>query len=215
MKTSRKKIYYIPGIISAILIPLLFWFFASQKLNEPIPNVMDIGLPGKNRPGIINNTFEPFRHWNYRKIEVPRNKAKENSKFYVSELRNLQQKNKKETGIEFILDDTNTYGDFASILNDMHISKHEFYGVDLDKTGNIFALVNYIDPNKVDEPCYLCNDVVIDSGPFITGEMPKKNNFERMKYVFKNLPKNTYSIIFGYLILLQISILSILRKSML
>ncbi len=214
MKTPRKKIFYVPGMISAILIPLLFWSFANRKLNEPIPNVMDIGLPGKNHSGIVNN-LEPFRNWNYKKIKVPRNRAKENSKFYVSEIIKLQKTNQKETGIQFILNDRNTYGDFASIINDMHISKHEYYGVDLDKTGNIFALVNYIDPNKVDEPCNLCNDVVIDNGPFINEEMPKNNSLEKIRIVLKNLPKNTYSIIFGYLILLQISILSLLRKSML
>jgi len=42
-----KKIYYVPGLISAIIIPILFWHYGSQKLNESIPNVMDIGLPPK------------------------------------------------------------------------------------------------------------------------------------------------------------------------
>jgi hypothetical protein len=44
-----RKIYYVPGLISAIFIPLLFWFYGNQKLQEPIPNVIDIGLPAKHK----------------------------------------------------------------------------------------------------------------------------------------------------------------------
>jgi predicted secreted acid phosphatase len=42
---------------------------------------------------------------------------------YVSELRKLQKRNEKESGIEFILGQNNKYGDFASVLNDFHIAK--------------------------------------------------------------------------------------------
>ena len=69
---NLQKIYYVPGLISAILIPLIFWFYGSQKLKEPIPNVMDIGLPAKHihseKCKTSRTCFEPLRNWNYKKI---------------------------------------------------------------------------------------------------------------------------------------------------
>ncbi|WP_294294004.1 hypothetical protein [uncultured Chryseobacterium sp.] len=79
-------------------------------------------------------TFEPLRNWNYKKIKVDPLTAKENSTLYVSELKSLKKINQKETGIEFILDENNTYGDFVSLLNDMATAKQEAYALDLEKT---------------------------------------------------------------------------------
>jgi hypothetical protein len=41
-----KKIYYFPGLISALLIPVLFWYYGSQRTHEQY-TVMDLGLPAK------------------------------------------------------------------------------------------------------------------------------------------------------------------------
>ena len=57
-----KKIFYVPGFISAAIIPILFWYHGNQKLNEPIPYVMDIGLPSKLNKENYNYTFEPLRN---------------------------------------------------------------------------------------------------------------------------------------------------------
>lgn len=97
---SRKKIFYVPVLISALLIPVLFWYFGNRKLNEPIPNVMDFGLPAKYNPKkpLKNqySTFESLRNWNYQKIIVQPNSAKSNSAFYVLKLKELQKRNEKK-----------------------------------------------------------------------------------------------------------------------
>ena len=49
---SGKKIYCVPGLISALLIPVLFWYYGNRKLNEPITNIMDFGLPAKYNPNV-------------------------------------------------------------------------------------------------------------------------------------------------------------------
>ena len=66
-----KKIYYFPGLISAVLIPVLFWYYGSQKSEDINVSVIDIGLPAKEREGIKNTfaSFEPARNWNYKKIK--------------------------------------------------------------------------------------------------------------------------------------------------
>lgn len=199
------KIYYVPGLISAILIPLLFWFYGNRKLQEPIPNVIDIGLPAKSS----SSTFEPLRNWNYKKIVVQPNAARKNSKYYVSEIKNLQKRNQKDTGIEFIIGEKNSYGDLVSLLNDMEISKQDFWCLDLEKTGHFFVTVNYKDPRakEIENECLLCNDLIV--------EYYEPTFYEKITNQFSEfgkLPKQAFYIIFGYLILLNISILSLVRK---
>ncbi|RXM40887.1 hypothetical protein BOQ62_03670 [Chryseobacterium sp. CH21] len=203
-----KKIYYFPGLISALLIPILFWYYGNQKFEDVNVSVMDIGLPAKEREGIKRTfaSFEPVRNWNYKKIKIVSGKAKENSKSYVSELKNLQKRNEKESGIEFILDQNNSYGDFVSVLNDLAIAQQDQYAVDLEKTGHIFAVYSHIDP-KVQYPeyeCFLCNDVIRPEY--------KPDFFEKIQLFLTKLPKDTYYFIFGFLLFLNISMFSIKER---
>lgn len=210
-----KKIYYFPGLISALLIPVLFWYYGNQKSEDINVSVIDIGLPAKEREGIKNTfaSFEPARNWNYKKIKIVPGTAKENSKSYVSELKNLQERNEKESGIEFILDQNNSYGDFVSVLNDLAIAKQEQYAVDLEKTGHIFAVYSYIDP-KVQYPeyeCLLCNDT-IDWGPAETMNAFESTRYGQIFNLFTTASKETSYIIFGFLIFLNITMLSIKER---
>ncbi|WP_313000435.1 hypothetical protein [Chryseobacterium gleum] len=203
-----KKIYYFPGLISAVLIPVLFWYYGNRKFEDINISVIDIGLPAKEREGIKNTfaNFESVRNWNYKKIKIAPGAAKENSKLYVSELKNLRKRNEKESGIEFILDQNNSYGDFVSVLNDLAIAKQEQYAVDLEKTGHIFAVYNYIDP-KMQFPeyeCLLCNDVIRPEY--------KPDFFEKIQLLLTELPKDIYYFIFGFLIFLNISMFSIKER---
>ncbi|WP_343662929.1 hypothetical protein [Chryseobacterium mucoviscidosis] len=192
-----KKIYYFPGLISALLIPVLFWYYGNMKLEEANLRVMDIGLPAKLTGNNYLYSFEPLRHWDYKKIKVNPNTAKENANLYVSEMKALQKRNQKETGIEFILDKNNTYGDFASLLNDMEIAKQYTYAFDIEKTGHIFAVHYYKDPKAKEVECLLCNDAI-----YTYAEPTFKDKF------FK-LPKEAFFIIFGFLLFLNISMFSI------
>lgn len=212
MKTKLRKIFYVPGMISAMIIPLVFWHLGSEKLKEPIPNVMDFGLPGKydaKNPSVQPNTFESVRHFKYKKIIVKPNSAKVNSKYYVSELKKLNERNEKETGIEFVLNDENSYGDFVSLLNDCAIAKQDRYGLDLDKTGHLFVIVDYKDPTlKEMKYISICGGVV---GREYPNEYYLKG-FKKFQFQVSELPKQAHCIIFSFLIFLQISVLSLIRK---
>ncbi|MGN7866006.1 hypothetical protein [Chryseobacterium sp. 22458] len=203
-----KKIYYFPGLISAFLIPVLFWYYGSQKFEDINVSVIDIGLPAKEREGIKNTfaSFELYRNWDYKKIKIASGTAQKNSKSYVSELKKLQERNEKESGIEFILDQNNSYCDFVSVLNDLAIAKQDQYAVDLEKTGHIFAVYNYITPNAQapEYACLLCNDVIRPEY--------KPDFFEKIQLLLTELPKDAYYIIFGFLLFLNISMLSIKER---
>lgn len=207
-----KKIYYFPGLISALIVPILFWYYINPYIDKTKYNVVDIGIPAKLRKDKSNDiySFESIRNWDYKKIKVDPSKAKENSKFYVSEIKSLQKRNEKDTGIEFILDKNNTYGDFVSLLNDMAIAKHETYALDLEKTGNIFATVNYKSPKTEEEiDCLLCYDVIY------TIEEIKPDFKQHYLQIFENfskLPNGAYYILFGFLLFLNISMFSIKER---
>ncbi len=215
MKRKLTKKYYVPGLMSALIIPLLFWFYGNRELQKPIPNVMDLWLPGKYNPKIPLNqqfSFENFRNWEYKKIKVVPN-AKESSKFYVSEIKNLQKRNEKNSGIEFILDDKNSYNDFVSILNDLAIAKHEVYGLDLDQTGHIFALVDYKDAlvKKEEMECLLCDDLIVTrvDNRSAVERVFFSPIFEKYQSLSQTLTKESIYLLFGFLILLNVSILNI------
>lgn len=201
---SRKKIFYFPGLISAVFIPILFWYYGNRKYEEINISYIDIGIPAKLNKENYINTFEPFRNWNYHKIEVKPNEARKNSKFYISEIKKLQRENKKESGIEFILNDKNSYDDFVSLLNDMQLSKHETYGLDLEHTGHFFVLHSYNDPNKNIATC----GGSTGSESFYR-ESDYYEGYTKFKYQVSQLPKEAFYLIFGFLILLNISMLSI------
>lgn len=212
-----KKIYYFPGLISALLIPVLFWYYIHPYIDKTVYNVVDIGLPAKLRKDNYNQnaTFEPLRNWNYKKIAVPPNEAKNNSDFFVSEIKAMQKRNEKNSGIEFILSDKNTYADLISILNDMHISKNDIYAIDTEKTGNIFAVHYYVEPTKEKESEYLlCNDLIyeVEEPTFMDRFLAFNQHFQTVFENVSELPKGAYYILFAFLLFLNISMLSIKER---
>ncbi|MGU3373873.1 hypothetical protein [Chryseobacterium sp. M5A1_1a] len=202
-----KKIYYFPGLISALLIPLLFWYYGNQKLEEVNIYVLDIWLPlkEKNDSKLFFINLEPYRNWNYKKIQIEPNTAKRNSKLYVSELNNLQKKHEKNTGIEFILNDKNTYGDFVSLLNDIEIANQPEYHFDLNKTGHIFVVHQYNNPLKNPDDFVNRCGTVNDYHP---SEYYLKG-FQKLQYQMQLLPQQSFYMIFGFLLFLNISMFSI------
>ncbi|HCR77403.1 MAG TPA: hypothetical protein DIW37_13560 [Chryseobacterium sp.] len=200
-----KKIYYFPGLISALLIPVLFWYYGSQRTHEQY-TVMDLGLPAKLKKGKENslNTFEPYRKWNYKKIVVKPNTALQNQPYYVSELKKLQARNEKETGIEFVIGDKNNYQDFIALIDAMKMAKQESYGVDVEKTNHFFAVHMYKDPKAVEREA-ICGGVV-------GGEHHEKKialNFFNPETFINHVPQQSYYIIFAFLLFLNFSMFSI------
>jgi hypothetical protein len=208
-----KKIYYFPGLISAVLIPLLFWYYGNRKFNEVNFNVIDIWLPAKAKEGEKRSflSFEPYRNWNYKKIKVTPNTAKENTKLYVAEIKNLQKRNEKNSGIEFILNDRNTYNDLVALLNDTELAGQFNYTLDVEKTWHFFVIHHYTDPNiqVLDASSFTrCGTGLFDHynpNPWLKG-------FQTFESRLTQLPRQSFYIIFGFLFLLNISMLGIKER---
>ncbi|MDQ0780746.1 hypothetical protein [Chryseobacterium sp. W4I1] len=201
-----KKIYYLPGLISAVLIPVLFWYYGNQRV-QPQYTVVDLGLPAKHvfNPE-IDNTFEPYRNWKYKQIVVKPNTALQNQKYYISELKKLQERNEKETGIEFVIDDHNNYQDFIALMDAMQLSGQDEYGVDMEKTNHFFAIHSYKDPNIAETKYTPFCGTETATISYKVGDDYKE--MDKLKYLL-DLPKQAYYIIFGFLVFLNISMFSI------
>lgn len=46
-----RKIFDVPGLIRALLIPVLFWYYGSQRVHTPY-TVIDLGIHAKIRKGM-------------------------------------------------------------------------------------------------------------------------------------------------------------------
>lgn len=192
------------------MIPVLFWYYGNQKFEEINVSVMDIGLPAKVREDIKSPIkFEPYRSWDYKKITIAPGTAEQNSELYITELQKLQKRNEKHTGIEFILDQNNTYGDFVSVMNDMEIARQYQYDIDLDKTGHIFAIHSFIDPTLKDiDTSLMYRCVTIRGFP----EEHYYKGFQKFEYQLAQLPQQSFYMIFVFLLFLNISMLSIKER---
>ncbi len=171
---------------------------------------MDLGLPAKVRPNRpFDNTFEPYRNWNYKKIIVSPNTALQNQKLYVSELKKLQSRNEKKSGIEFIINDNNSYQDFIALMDAMSISKQDAFSVDMEKTGHFFALHFYKDANKIERG--YDNICGTESETIYSKEERNYKGFDTLQYL-PDLPKQSFYVIFGFLLFVNISMPSIKER---
>lgn len=203
-----KKIFYVPGLISALLLPILFWYYGNQRVH-PQYTVIDLGLPAKHKYGDkFDYTFEPFRNWNYKKITVKPNTALQNQQYYVSELKKLQARNEKETGIEFVIDDQNNYQDFIALMNAMQLANQETFGIDVGKTGHFFSVHFYKDPNTIERSYDAIGGCIV----YIEDIKKTYIDFRNFENLVSNLPKQSFYIIFGFLLFLNISMLSIKER---
>ncbi|MGA9212373.1 hypothetical protein [Kaistella sp.] len=91
--------------------------------------------------------------------------------------------------------------------------KHEVYGVDMEKTGHVFALVDYKDVHAKTEQieCLLCNDLIVTyvDERSLVEKIFMPGIFEKYKVLLKTLTKESLYLIFGFLIFLNISMLNI------
>lgn len=199
---SRKKILYFPGMVSAVFIPILFWYYGNQKYEEINFSYVEIRIDPIFYKKTDFNTFEFNK--GLKKIAVKPKETRKNSKFYISEIKKLQLEKNKDSAIEFILNDKNSYDDFVSLLNDMQLSKQENYILELEKTGHLFAFNSEIDDyNRYND----CGTGLNSNRYFLQSNY--YGGFSTFVYLVSQLPKEAFYLIFGFLILLNISMLSI------
>ncbi len=206
------KIYYIPGMISLFIIPFLFVYLSKPAVIKSKEKYLDIRLPTQYIPDMtqeeymetyntIEKPFIPIKGWNYKKIIVSKNIDSATFKTYLSELKEMQKRNIKNTGIQFIFQKETTYNDFISIYNIMIKAKQEFFGFE-PITNSLYVLHIYTKPiDEKTEPCLLCDDLIIHE------DNSQRNYIREIFFSLKKLPKGSYLLIGAFTVLCFISFL--------
>ena len=137
----RKRLLYVPGVISLVCLPLLLYFFHPKY--EYQPTALKINLPSdepsKGGSFRFNREFV-YKKINKKKIEqiqfdnqFPINKSDFRyyndlkRKFINDEMKRLQLTNDTSTVLKVEFFDENTYGDFVYVLNLAQIYVYKRY----------------------------------------------------------------------------------------
>jgi hypothetical protein len=204
MKKS-KKIIYVSGMISAVLVPVIFLFFAIPAYKQINVSVLDLGLPARESANYkIPEEYKfpsPEKGWKYQTIKLPINFSENDEQKYYNLVKELQDKKYDKIGIRFQFNNENTYNDFVKLINLMLKTKQESYG--FRSEDNSFYVVKF---KQIEEFKSWCG--TNSSMNYIDGdEWNERNKLGNFGYFLSKLPKESFYIIFGYLILIYSAML--------
>ncbi|WP_159474930.1 hypothetical protein [Chryseobacterium sp. 18068] len=202
---KHKKIYYVAGIISALLVPLLFIYYATPVYDQMNMRVLDIGLPHKVKKGEKVPEFAkiPIDGWNYKTINVKPSFDGKTEEIFIKEINQLKENDIDKTGIRFQLSNKNVYADIIGLLNIMLKTKQERYGLDMDETNSLYVLYKKADHqmlSDIDGNGY-CGFVYFDADEY---KYSKANFWNKLIHYS---PKESYYLIFGFLMLIYCAML--------
>lgn len=202
---KHKKMYYVAGMISAIIIPLLFLYYATPIYNHMNMRVLDIGLPFKAKIGEKVPDFAkiPTEGWNYKTINVKPGFDAKTEENFIKEINQLKENNVDQTGIRFQLSDKNIYADIVNLLNISLKTQQERYGFDMDETNSFYVLYR-----KADNEVFYGIDgrIGCGTGLFDMNEYNYRTSNFWNKLIYYS-PKESYYLIFGFLMLIYCAML--------
>ena len=192
-------------MISLIFIPILLWIYSKPNIEKLNYRVIDLGLPYKPKNGEKAPEYAviPIKGYNYKTIHVPSNLSEKNEAEYINQIEKLQEENIDKTGIKFQLSDENSYNDLVKLLNIMHKTKQEMYGLDTDSENALYVVHRKFEEANDQLDYVICGGVIND--------YPAEDNYFYQKYdsiitLIKSSSKEVYYLIFGFIILVCMSI---------
>jgi|ERR1039458_2095951 hypothetical protein len=128
--TKRKKIYYVPGIISLTILPFVFIYFANREIKPKTFTVLSIFLADTNLPKKYpelftkyNGHFPPQR--NYTEIILTGDNRNDETKLDSAQLRIREILSQKDTkrGVHFRFTDNSQYGTFVKTVDILYMER--------------------------------------------------------------------------------------------
>lgn len=127
-RQNCNKIYYVPGIISLILLPIVFNYFAKREINQltvfAIP-VIWIDTTYINNQGILfsgfNKQYPPKRK--YTDIVFDGNQEEDEIKLAFAQIRirEILKVGDSLSGLHFLFSDNSSYGTFVRTIDKLRI----------------------------------------------------------------------------------------------
>lgn len=200
---KHKKIYYVAGVISALLVPLLFLYYGTPVYYQMSMRAIDIGLPYKAKKGEKVPEFAkiPIDGWNYKTINVNPGFDEKTEENFIKEINQLKENDIDKTGVRFQFSDKNVYADIVGLLNIMLKTKQERYGLDMDETNSLYVL--YKRPLEY-------TDVFGCGGGDVGYLSIDEYNYDNANFWNKLIhysPKESYYLIFAFLMLIYCAML--------
>ncbi|HSC53755.1 MAG TPA: hypothetical protein VLC98_09050 [Phnomibacter sp.] len=123
-RVGRKKIYYVPGIISLIILPFLFTHFAEKEIKSNSVGVMRIFLADTNLPKKFPEVFRDFKiefppKRNYTDIDFTGNEKSDKIKLDYAQIkiREILSANDSVNGVHFKFSDSSKYWAFVKSID--------------------------------------------------------------------------------------------------
>lgn len=138
----RRRLYYVPGLISIIGLPMLLLFYWPKETEAPTCLKVFLPTDRKNDPGMIRFSTEMvYKSVKAKKIvtidlDVERLNKEENRTQYIfnqklhfvsREIERLEFTNDTATVLKVKLGANNTYGDYVWVLNQLFLYKVKRY----------------------------------------------------------------------------------------
>lgn len=213
-----KKIYYIPGIFSIILLPVLgIWYINSHGYFEKISahdfNYIDFNtIKDWRKKDHIYPAYE-FDNRIYKEVYLSNNLNSINTFKYIDQFVNdVIQKKDTINGLKIHFDKNATYNEFIEMLNIFNERNAQMYALD---NSTMYFVGRDWDPNaKESEIDY--EDLIFYqcSGGYFGGvDETENSNFRSFINSFKNQFNQNKIIYSSYIIFVLLTILSIFIKN--
>jgi hypothetical protein len=226
----KGKLYYVPGLISLLGLPILLYFLGPR---EPgILTTMTIWLPTDDMkpdpPGMIRfskwRTYQLLKHKKIVTVDLNENEYMQGTPlhdfvylkkldFIAAEIARRQFTHDTGSVLKIRLGSNNTYGDFVWVFNQAHV-----YGIRrFTFVDDAYFLFTTPPPEPVqDLKVDLSNDVIYEPRPVIKREPSRWELFKAavVEWWEKTLPiiKRSYIYVVGFLLLIIIPAINGLRK---
>ena len=126
---KRKKLRYVPGMISALTVPLLFTFYGLKNLSEiPHYHATEVNWYDESfHPAYGKMWKTPARQ--YLTLNLTGNRDSDALRIQFGELyiREIYEKKDTVNGVKFILSTTSKYCELVAILDIANINNIRFY----------------------------------------------------------------------------------------
>jgi hypothetical protein len=206
LQTHRtKKITYIPGILSLLVLPILLIHFARQDLNAR--NLKTIKLYWGDLT-VFNEHPEMFPEYRghfppkreYLSIELDENSIKNKIKFDFAAItvNELIASGDTLKGVHFLFSDQSTYGNFVKAIDICRLSKAKTYmPTENDLWIYNLPIIPYDSTNEI-KPIYC--------GTTYSFRKPKPNDWTVLKKRISLIWNSSWQIILGFSVLAFISL---------
>lgn len=152
MKTNRRKIYYFPGLISLVLLPLLCCIYVQNEFQKRNYRLIEVNWWNPSWKENMPKGLYPFEIYptrNYLTINLSTENLEKGKQLatFQQNLKKLILTKDTTNGLHVIFSKWSTYGDFIAILNILQKEKAIIYVL---KDNDVWVFNFY--PRQIDSP---------------------------------------------------------------